>query len=199
MDHANQQESSSIPKLVVEDWRKTVPPPQILNPVQQLDDYLASIDYGLPLLSSSSSSLPAQNPQDAAFLDDLLNVAEFLFGTNTLQAALTLLDSGASSITKVSTVHRSMFVVNGSSHNNNKKGGGGDPQSYMCLLGNVEYCSCRSFLEKATKADGNRTVCKHLLALKLMPYVKISCPQITTNTETEFSNLVLDRIMGSRR
>jgi predicted nucleic acid-binding Zn finger protein len=181
MAHGNPQETT--PMLVVEDWKETVPPAQILNPVRQLDDYLASIDQ----------RVMSQEQQDA-FLDDLLSVAEFIFGRNTLQAALALLDttSSASSITKVSTAHRGMFVVNGSN-----KGGG--EQSYMCILGSVEYCSCRSFLEKTSKADGNSTVCKHLLALKLMPHLKVSCPEITTNTETEFSNLVMDRTMGSRR
>jgi hypothetical protein len=35
-----------------------------------------------------------------------------------------------------------------------------------------------------------------LLALKLLPHLKIVCPQITTVTDEEFANLVLDRTLG---
>jgi hypothetical protein len=129
--------------------------------------------------------------------DEILNVAEFLYGSNTLGSSMALLDASCG-ITKVSTpaalCKRSLYLVKGSK----------DAQYYLCFSAKenaVDYCSCRSFLEKATKLSSSThnsngsspSLCKHLLALKLMPYLSVECPEITTSSHEEFAKLVLDR------
>ena len=165
-------------------WNAPQPPAHILQPLYQLDEYLQSQDADC-----------TTNPN----VDEILNVAEFLYGNNTLTSALSVLDSSDTNITKISSNHQSLFLVKGSSS-----------ESYLCLS-QVGYCSCRSFYEKTTKSTSffNSTratstanhkappptvsLCKHLLALKLLPYLQVPIRQLTTATEEEFANLVLDR------
>jgi hypothetical protein len=172
------------------EWNNIGPPPNLLNnPLCQLEDYLRSLDDDQLILTSSLDDRQ----------DEILNVAEFLYGHNLLTSALTLLDACETTVTKFSTAHRSLHLVKGqqqpskySEHNNNST-------TYLCLSSsNLEYCSCRSFLEKNAKEKNTSVgLCKHLLALKLMPHLStIACPQITTVTEEEFANLVLDRTLG---
>ena len=254
--HQQQHDQPRLPAVAVDGWKESFPPPNIViwDPVRQLDDYLEGccIPSRCPQQTSSVSTsnnpqLPQQSQQQNddktesfIIVDDILRVAEFLFGANMLQASLLLLDSSSTNITKLSTAtsHRSLYVVNGSSSfsssSSNHHGNSAEQSSYMCILGRhnnracddgastscysrpVEYCSCRSFLEKSIKnsntfSEGggrNQTqhrsmgvICKHLLALKLMPYLMNStttaCPQITMNTEKEFANLVMARTFGT--
>jgi predicted nucleic acid-binding Zn finger protein len=156
-------------------WNAPLPPPEVLDPLSQLNTYL----------ESQVNTLPNKNNNP----DEILSVAEFLFGSAPLGSALSLLDG--SGITKVSApgpYQRSLYLVKGS------KGS----QSYICYTGkenSIEYCSCRSFLEKATKSNcpGQVVLCKHLLALKLMPYLSIKCHEVTTSSHEEFATLVMDR------
>ena len=87
----------------------------------------------------------------------------------------------------------------------------------------IYYCSCRSFYENskssmaavatmvATKSSNNNTkrtgedrsfsgegtgdlsICKHLLALMLMPHLQVPFQHLTLSSEEEFASLVLDR------
>lgn len=166
------------------EWNAPTPPVQVLDPLSQLNAYLQKINR-------NDGSSPDASDVDH---DEILNVVEFLFGSKTLFASLALLDDPSGGITKVSTcsapVKRSLYLIKGS------KG----TQSYLCYSANenaIDYCSCRSFFDKATKA-GSGVLCKHLLALKLMPYLNIRCQEITTSSRKEFSKLVIDRtLMGS--
>jgi hypothetical protein len=128
--------------------------------------------------NSNNGSATATTVADA---DELLSVAEFLFGQKALTAALAIVDSRRSLITKlVAPSGRSIHLVMSSSssssktmatdtsdrnmamnmnRNGNRWGGGGE-DSYLCLLSPsqssrllppLRYCSCRSFLEKSTK------------------------------------------------
>jgi hypothetical protein len=161
-------------------------PPHVLNqPLMQLEDYLLSLGDS----NQESSSLQDRH-------DEILIVAEFLYGSNLLTAALTLLDSCESMVTKLAaSSHRSLYLVKGKD------------SYYMCFCEpHLHYCSCRSFLEKTTKSSNSKTssssnnttteLCKHLLALKLVPHLNIAFPQITTVTDEEFATLVLDRTLG---
>jgi hypothetical protein len=59
------------------------------------------------------------------------------------------------------------------------------------------YCSCRSFLERCkmtTASSSSACLCKHLLALKLMPVLGIHCSVIETTSDEEFSKFALQRI-----
>lgn len=106
--------------------------------------------------------------------DELLSVAEFLFGQKSLSSALSIVDSRHSLITKlVAPSGRFVYVIRSSTtmggaslqHHapnpiletlrENKK-----DNYYLCLMSPsqssqspppVRYCSCRSFLEKSTK------------------------------------------------
>lgn len=161
-------------------WVAPAPPPQVEEPLSQLDAYLESLD-----LSTNVGDLQRYH-------DEILNVAEFLYGSNALVASLALLDA-ACGITKVSTPaalgKRSLYLVTGSKVE----------QSYLCFSGKenaVDYCSCRSFLEKTTKPKSGSTsppLCKHLLALKLMPYLSVTSAEITMGSHEEFAKFVLDR------
>jgi hypothetical protein len=167
-----------------DDWIVPAPPPQLQDPLSQLDSYLES------LKSSTDNTMHNHH-------DEILNVAEFLYGSNALGSSMALLDASCG-ITKVSTptalCKRSLYLVKGSK----------DAQYYLCFSAKenaVDYCSCRSFLEKATKLSSSThntngsspSLCKHLLALKLMPYLSVECPEITTSSHEEFAKLVLDR------
>ncbi len=184
--------------------------------------------------------------------DELLSVAEFLFGQKTLTAALAIVDSRRSLVTKlVAPSGRSVHTIRSSSSSNSSSAMTGldgndtnnhvDGEHYLCLLSPlqssrtlppVRYCSCRSFLEKSTRkmaaisslrTQGNAAstsslneenqhdgppVCKHLLALSLLPHLvtaseaarcynsySYSYPEIKSITEKEFAMLVMDRIL----
>lgn len=127
--------------------------------------------------------------------DQILRVAEFLFGKTHLAAALTLLDSHQTTFTRVSSPHRSIWLVKGSSSD----------LAYMCLVPHgshgLFYCTCRSFLEKTTKQHTNQKhlpqVCKHLLGLQMIPHLGLQCPELTLS-DHEFAALLLDRTLGSQ-
>ena len=156
---------------------------EAFHPLYQFEDYLRGGNKGQ---TTQHESVEKRQ-------DEVLRVAEFLFGTTQLTAALALLDNHERHFTKVSSTHRSLWLVKGSS----------GEFSYMCFAcdetPDLYYCNCRSFLEKTTKiAQANRNqaeICKHLLALKLIPELGLSCPHLQVS-EIEFARLVLDRTMG---
>jgi predicted nucleic acid-binding Zn finger protein len=171
------------------EWNMAPPPTLLNNPLCQLEDYLQSLDDDHIILTSSLDDRQ----------DEILNVAEFLYGHNLLTSALTLLDACETTVTKFSTTNRSLYLVKGQQQQPSKYLENNHSTTYLCLSSRtVEYCSCRSFLEKNAKEKNTSVdLCKHLLALKLMPHLStIACPQITTVTDDEFANLVLDRTLG---
>jgi hypothetical protein len=65
----------------------------------------------------------------------------------------------------------------------------------------IQYCSCRSFLEKSIRRgnssspqNSNTTLCKHLLAIALLEPLGMTCRQIPVSSEQEWSQIVLQRI-----
>jgi SWIM zinc finger len=59
----------------------------------------------------------------------------------------------------------------------------------------MHYCSCRSFLEKSRcTPPGTATICKHLLALKLMPALGVTPSILEFASDEEFSQAVTQRL-----
>lgn len=151
----------------------------------QLENFLAL------LTSDNGIGEPLNQQSFEKRRDKILLAAEFIFGSSHLSASLALLDNYESSITRVSSPHRSLWLVRGSSD-----------QAYMCFARedtpNLYYCSCRSYLEKTTKkaSEDQRLpeLCKHLLALKLIPALQINCPHLTL-PDKDFAKLVMDRTL----
>lgn len=109
-------------------------------------------------------------------LEEILRAADFLVGASLVEGALTILDA-PTTIRLLESPHRSAFLVRGE-------------ESYYCS-NEIIYCSCRSFVERA-KSDP-RTLCKHLLALKLMPHLDIS-PVKETVSDADFGKIVMLRV-----
>ena len=244
------------------DW---VAPDPVLKPTMFSgggEDPLAQLDlYCRSHSDTSNNKLNSNSINESSTVSDvdgLLSVAEFLFGQKALNAALVIVDSRRSLITKVVApsgrfVHtiRSSSAFNASPTREAIDVTNGrnplDGEQYLCLLSPsqssgflapIRYCSCRSFLEKSTRkvsalsslrTRGNTAnskhgvhdenfhdgppVCKHLLALSLLPHLvaasgssgasnfynrnnyNFSYPEIKCITEKEFAGLVLDRII----
>ena len=123
------------------------------------------------------------NPPDN--LQDIFRVGDLLFGS-TLEGALGILD--ANLITRVVSApsQRMAYLVLPS-------GGKQVANKYLCLMphndGNY-YCSCRSFLEKNSRSTSLQ-LCKHLLALELMPLVGVTCTTMETLTDEEFGRVLV--------
>jgi hypothetical protein len=145
------------------------------------EDPLAQLDLYCRSHSNANNNNNANNNSNngsatVADADELLSVAEFLFGQKALTTALAIVDSRRSLITKLvapsgrsvhlvrSSLSSSKTATNASDRNMNmnmnshRRDGGED--YYLCLLSPsqssrslppLRYCSCRSFLEKSTK------------------------------------------------
>jgi hypothetical protein len=229
------------------------------DPMAQLDLYCKSHSAATNNNSTTTSKTHdfGNDPATVADANELLSVAEFLFGHKALTAALSIVDSRRSLVTKLEAPSgRSVHVIRSSSSsttttttptterndaNYHRRDG---EQQYLCLLSPsqssasvppLRYCSCRSFLEKSTKKaaalaalrtgaaslattsihgetfhDGS-PVCKHLLALFLLPHLaaasdagdsnsyhtsyRHSYPEIKAITEKEFARFLLDRVL----
>lgn len=167
----------------------TVPPVEASHATYQFLQFLES-------QRENSESPPTSGPANVQEKHDkILRVAEFLFGSLHLSASLALADSYQTIFTKVTSPHRSLWLVKGSSSD----------LSYMCFVPpespGLFYCTCRSFLEKTTKQPHNRKhlpqVCKHLLALQMLPHLGLQCPELSLS-DHDFAALVLDRTLGSQ-
>lgn len=174
-------------------------PTQCLDPLCVLEHHLESVK---PQDRSVERNVDRQ--------DEILRVADFLFG-KTLNGALALLEPPSkpslsapsvsptqpttSCITRITSLpsQRTMYFVEGSS------GGRQSPQAdYLCMANNDQdgllYCSCRAFWEKTKAASSNKVVCKHLLAIKLLPALGIKESVVEAVSDEEFSKLVLSRM-----
>ena len=109
--------------------------------------------------------------------DRILRAADFLLGPSILEGALAILDS-PESIRLLQSPNRCAYLV---------RGGG----FYYCS-NEIRYCSCRSFLER-TKSDP-QTLCKHLLAIKLMPYLGVSPPIQELVSDGDYGRIVMLRV-----
>ena len=131
------------------------------------------------------------DPVDSAVdFEELFRLGDFLFGA-TFEGAISILDASASLITRVVSApsQRMAYLVTGK-----------QPSKYLCLLprgdtaspSGICYCSCRSFLEKNSRAKYLQP-CKHLLALFLLPRVGVKCATLETLTDEEFGRLLVTR------
>ena len=154
--------------------------------------------------------LHRQAARDEIRIRRVLRVAEFLYGDSdaartVLDNALEVLDGGYGAVRcyRAEQSGRVVYVVRGSTYG---RGGGGSSGSahratsstrssdYLCFLNDVGsesntgcFCPCRSFFER-TKVD-RRAVCKHLLAARLGPYLKLGFEEIDVS-EVQFANVV---------
>jgi hypothetical protein len=124
---------------------------------------------------------------------DILQVGDFLFGT-TFEAALSILDQATRMITRVvaGPSKRSAYLVTSS---------GKYASRYLCMMppldaghapNSVCYCSCRSFVDKNARSQQVQ-LCKHLLALALLPYMGVRCTTVETRTDEEFGLLLVSQ------
>lgn len=167
--------------------------------------------------SASEDALVQSSRMIQARRKQILRVAECLFG-NLLEGALTTLDSyNLVEIFATQSRRRMCILANVRSSRRNSRQE--EPTGYFCLIpdslpiidGSIQhslgtgflFCSCRSYFERTkTKPGRNRssaspqaTICKHLLAFKLRPYVlQEKCEVIETVTEDKFSQEVLRRL-----
>lgn len=217
-----------------------------------------------------------QQQQQQERTDELLQVAEFLYGPTLLSSALELIDADASASTGNGSVVFTRLVAPSGRAVHLVRGSGAG-QTYLCLTedddanaggggggsgGGIHYCSCRSYLERSGRYSSSNNnnnasataggadvcggvggpptlppsggaaavststqhrsppLCKHLLALKLLPHLSCgggqSCDEnenfdddvdafddfdaltvVQTVTEEEFAHLVMDRVWGA--
>mmetsp|Transcript_25547 Transcript_25547/g.55840 ORF Transcript_25547/g.55840 Transcript_25547/m.55840 type:complete len:238 (-) Transcript_25547:162-875(-) len=151
--------------------------------------------------------LHRQAARDEIRIRNVLRVAEFLYGDSgaartVLDNALEVLDGGYGAVRcyRAEQSGRVVYVVRGSTHGrgggNSSRGGSSSSRSsdYLCFLNEVGstshagcFCPCRSFFER-TKVD-RRAVCKHLLAARLGPYLRLGYEEITVS-EVQFAHIV---------
>jgi predicted nucleic acid-binding Zn finger protein len=131
--------------------------------------------HPLHLLHQALSELERRDLDENQKLNEILRSAEFLMTATLVEGALNILDSPGM-ILKVQAPNRICYLVRGEEY-------------YFCSH-EIVFCSCRSFLER-TKVDP-KTVCKHLLALKLMPFLNTR-PSIENVSDEDFGNIILSR------
>lgn len=156
------------------------------HPLHILKHYLASLEPIDKITDKSVRGKLQRNRQD-----EILRVADFLFGSSALNGAVEVLDCG--SISQVVSIpsQRSLYFVKGSTR------GKSSSSNYLCLLPThgLAYCSCRSFLEGGCRSSSSGIfICKHLLALLLMPALQLKCSVTETISDFEFGRMVLNRM-----
>lgn len=168
-----------------------------------LEQYLASLQ------KHSTLGLP-KIKEDKRQRDDLIRTITFMYG-KTFDAAAVVLDSCEThrtvSCVTSATSRRSLYLVKGSSsyRRSEKVKGRRDAKtknsSYLCIMPSstsdipIYFCSCRSFLERSRTASSGRrgpggALCKHLLAIRLMPFFGLKPSTIETLSDEEFARVV---------
>lgn len=197
----------SLPSIV----DSTSPPPLAccLQPLYALDQYIAGLSVDQ---QGTTTKQTEQHRQD-----EILRVTDFLYGScldgalQVLEQNCTITDNGSRrslhNITQLQSPQRSLFLVKGSSSSRGQ--GVAAASCYLCILPEsfnaiaptndasdvaIYYCSCRSFLERSRSSNSSGAICKHLLALKLMPILGMSCANMVFQSEEEFSRAVMQRL-----
>ena len=157
-----------------------------------------------------TARLQRQAARDEIRIRNVLRVAEFLYGDSgaartVLDNALEVLDGGYGAVRcyRAEQSGRVVYVVRGSTYgrgggnsSSTRRGGSSSTRSsdYLCFLNEVGstshagcFCPCRSFFER-TKVD-RRAVCKHLLAARLGPYLRLGYEEITVS-EVQFAHII---------
>jgi hypothetical protein len=200
--------SNTIQMDEKEEWAPPDPPSVARNPFWQLDEFLQ------------------QQPRKQCCSDQLLMVSEFLYGSTLVASAVNLIDSASNlMIQVVAPSGRRVFLVRASTCSTSND----EETYYVCLLRDSRsggpYCSCRAYLETTLKpaqqgnnltaqsasyiSGGYLPVCKHLLALKLLPFLteednlkanavqNHECrnyPEIKPVSEDEFASMILNQV-----
>jgi hypothetical protein len=206
--------------------------PQVWPPLHTVDifDAFLSMEKERKNDTCRGIVLPADGPKERngcnnRDIDDILKLAEFLFG-RALDGALAILETNPRrDVVRLTSLqsNRTMYIVKGRSYR--CAGLSCCDSSYMCILnekfsqgtactrfgerldtGDVllertdictstgTYCSCRSFSERCQKRSKGNTLCKHLLAIKLMPFLRIDCSVIEVASDDEYCKIALQRI-----
>ena len=182
MDDSSQRmceaNSDKHDKDCIDDGNAWIAPDRVLRPTLfsgGSEDPLAQLDLYCRSHSDTSNKRVKDNAINetpiVSDVDSLLSVAEFLFGQKALNAALAIVDSRRSLVTKlVAPSGRFVHTIRSSSASNPSSAMAAmdisnqrsplDGEHYLCLLppsqssrflAPVRYCSCRSFLEKSTR------------------------------------------------
>ena len=179
------------------------PPASSLHPLLLLDEFLESLKKPAPAKETNAEDdetrIDANNDNAVTAAtraqsldkrrDYILRVVDFLYGGSMLEAALAVLDTeGAIRQVTAHPSERHAFLVRGASRQNNVA------TDYFCLVESdgLQYCSCRSYFERAK--NDPKGLCKHLLALKLMLPLECSFRKETV-PDAEFSGYLLRRIL----
>lgn len=187
--HSNMNPDHSIEQLR--------PPTSSLHPLLLLDEFLQSLETENESKENSDETsetrVDADKKNKATALekqrDYVLRVADFLYGGSMLEAALAVLETDGA-IRKVTShpSQRSAFLVRGAASRQNHA-----CTDYFCLVSKaIQYCSCRSYFERAK--NDPKCLCKHLLAIKLMPSLECPCRNETI-PDAEFSGYLLRRLL----
>lgn len=124
--------------------------------------------------------------------DEILRAADFLLGGSMLDGALSVLDSSSpATIRHLCSPNRSVHLIQGTT----AQGGSSKKKCvYFCQASGIVYCTCRSYFERA-KVDP-KAICKHLLALKLMPHFDTASCTKEEVPDKEFGNIVMLRVFN---
>jgi hypothetical protein len=170
------------------------PPSQVYRPLKLFDEYISSLYNKRP----NEDVATQRNTSDICQHEDILRIVHSLFG-KTSEAAMKVLDQCSSNVTCISSAEskRYIYIIMNSSDTSSK--GSGD-YYYYCLFPDepgdpdIFYCSCRAYWERNRIAKNEPSICKHLLALKLMPLFNVTCARLELPTEKEFAQIVAQRI-----
>jgi hypothetical protein len=184
------------------------PPLHAQHPLHLLDQYLGSIESkerkrndieneNEPIERQCAITAKEDASELARRREEVIRVADFLYGGSSLESALGVLDT-AGAVRKICSnpSNRQAYLVQGTTRSG--PGRNGTIDVYFCLFEppSVEkegfyYCSCRSFFEKAK--NDQLVICKHLLALKLMPHLNCFC-KVEEVSDSDFASLLMRRV-----
>ena len=100
--------------------------------------------------------------------NEILRASDFLLPKSMVDGALSILDRHSMSMRRMVCGKRSIYTVRGTTKRRNDP-----PRTYFCQArGTFWHCSCRSFIDRARRNPQN--ICKHLLAIKLAPYLGVT-------------------------
>lgn len=185
------------------------PPESTFHPIVALDTFLSSLrpieSTHVGQMTQNISVAPDGGERVQSRRKLILRVANTLFGSM-LEGALCTLDSySITEIVAMQSKRRFVVLVNaptlrrGSSKQE-------EPGHHFCLVPDLmsggqvglQFCSCRSYFERNKVSMVKRyanaqpfAVCKHILALKLRPYLQDDNKITDTVTEEQFSQEVV--------
>ena len=180
-------------------------PSQAIHPLHLLVQYLGSIEGTETERNSQGSDNKPEEMKKAPENDaiilakkrEVLRVADYLYGGYSLESALSILDTEGSVRQICATPSlRSAYLVQGTQRSGTCRSSSVD--YYFCLFHpkSIEkvafyYCSCRSFFERAKNDQSN--ICKHLIALMLMPHLGCSC-KVELVSDSDFGTMLTRHI-----